>query len=600
MLSDTVHEKSRNPLKKAMRRRNAKTVAFTDPIYHEASEYEYSDEDEDEEGAEGFEIDGDDSADSAGGNVEVGNDTKPESKPAAVATIKVVEEKPAKPVVNVITPPTDPRTSCEAQKRADETKVKAATNTAPICLRHPETAIFNDTNTGTKKLTLTPNLLRDDNAGILSSPISKTESNRSRKSMESEKQGAGRGESVLSPPPGKDGKRLKKGSSVLGNLFKKRNKKGRKEDEEEVEEWLHGHGDKGSMDSGRSLDMTPRDSPGGQDDEARKEREEALLKEEQRKLQERQRQRQQEQAEEQRQQAEKIRQQEQRKQHELMQQELEREERERRELEIQMLQQEQEREDAARRMEAEARETQALRSQQDKVRNGFGPPVDTSRAGNTNGNARNQIYSPKVYQPAATIAAVTDRLSESPEQITFHDAAERPDLVIDTSSGAESNEASSSPINSSPEMITFEAAAAAAAAPAMTRTWSDWSLRTYFEDDNDVRDMLIVVQQDKGDIVHSKQHPDISPIFADSTKRLADITKVCALALASAAVVANCLAATRRDARRLAAEEGRAVEKAVLMESTYGSGEERGLGCAESFLLFSPHRHGGRKTVRCL
>ena len=65
MLSDTVHEKSRNPLKKAMRRRNAKTVAFTDPIYHEASEYEYSDEDEDEEGAEGFEIDGDDSTSSS-------------------------------------------------------------------------------------------------------------------------------------------------------------------------------------------------------------------------------------------------------------------------------------------------------------------------------------------------------------------------------------------------------------------------------------------------------------------------------------------------------------------------------------------------------
>jgi hypothetical protein len=61
----------------------------------------------------------------------------------------------------------------------------------------------------------------------------------------------------------------------------------------------------------------------------------------------------------------------------------------------------------------------------------------------------------------------------------------------------------------------------------MTRTWSDWSLRTYFEDDNDVRDMLIVVQQDKGDVVQQKQHPEIAPIFADSSRRLADITRVC-------------------------------------------------------------------------
>jgi len=61
---------------------------------------------------------------------------------------------------------------------------------------------------------------------------------------------------------------------------------------------------------------------------------------------------------------------------------------------------------------------------------------------------------------------------------------------------------------------------------AITRTWSDWSLRTYFEDDNDVRDMLIVVQQDKsGGSVVRKDHPDIGPLFEDASTRLADITK---------------------------------------------------------------------------
>lgn len=53
MLGDTA-EKSKNPLKKAMRRRNARTVQInTQPIYVEASDYEYS-SDEGEEDDESF------------------------------------------------------------------------------------------------------------------------------------------------------------------------------------------------------------------------------------------------------------------------------------------------------------------------------------------------------------------------------------------------------------------------------------------------------------------------------------------------------------------------------------------------------------------
>lgn len=47
MLGDNP-EKSKNPLKKAMRRRNAKTVQFTAPTYVEASDVEYSTEEEEE------------------------------------------------------------------------------------------------------------------------------------------------------------------------------------------------------------------------------------------------------------------------------------------------------------------------------------------------------------------------------------------------------------------------------------------------------------------------------------------------------------------------------------------------------------------------
>lgn len=49
MLGDNP-EKSKNPLKKAMRRRNAKTVQFAAPTYYEPSDNDYS---SDEEGGEG-------------------------------------------------------------------------------------------------------------------------------------------------------------------------------------------------------------------------------------------------------------------------------------------------------------------------------------------------------------------------------------------------------------------------------------------------------------------------------------------------------------------------------------------------------------------
>ena len=50
MLGDTT-EKSKNPLKKAMRRRNAKQVTFSAPTYVEPSEYEYSTDEEVEDDA---------------------------------------------------------------------------------------------------------------------------------------------------------------------------------------------------------------------------------------------------------------------------------------------------------------------------------------------------------------------------------------------------------------------------------------------------------------------------------------------------------------------------------------------------------------------
>lgn len=48
MLGDSP-EKSKNSLKKAMKRRNAKTVQFSAPTYYEASEVDYSTDEEEEQ-----------------------------------------------------------------------------------------------------------------------------------------------------------------------------------------------------------------------------------------------------------------------------------------------------------------------------------------------------------------------------------------------------------------------------------------------------------------------------------------------------------------------------------------------------------------------
>jgi hypothetical protein len=556
MLSDTVNEKSRNPLKKAMRRRHAKTVVFTDPIYHEASEYEYSSEEEEEGEGEGVEGE----YEEEGGNVEIQRETAAESGANGTTAQKdtVVSPIVKKAPVNILTPPTDPRTSSESSgssRKGSEDSIKLRPNPTPVALRHPDSAIFRDEGQGgTKKLTLTPNLLRDDD---VSSPVTKTE----RGSLDREQK---REEGVLSPPPAKGG-RLRKGS-VLGNFFKKRNKKGRKDEEDEVEEWLHSATEKKSLDSTRS---TPMESPNGRAEETRKQKEEAQLMEAQRKLQETQRQQQQQPQQQQPQQ-----QQQQQRPRESEQTE--------REAQQRRAQAQAQQSSAAaavtsstiRRVEStdsqassryqepspveprkpephvEPRQPEPQRGlnvqapAQTRPRSpaGIVAPINTNVGGMKPHPQQRKltderpVYSPRTYQPVQPRPQdfqqqqqqqqqerTVERLSESPEQITFHDATERPD----TSSGDDT---------SSLEMIdrssTFETTTTSPGTVeedrTITRTWSDWSLRTYFEDDNDVRDMLIVVQQDKGEAVPQKQHPEIAPLFADSSRRLEDITKVCA------------------------------------------------------------------------
>lgn len=535
MLSDSSPEKIRNPLKKAMRRRNAKTVVFTDPIYHEASEYEYSSEEEGEEGecAEG-EYEGE------GGNVEVHREaagTDSSAKGNTNGALKDAAEtvgKVKKAPVSVLNPPSDPRTSSESSgssRKGSEDSIKLRPNPAPLALRHPDSVIFRDENTGTKKLTLTPNLLRDDDT---STNPTKPEVSKGSSSLDREGQRP-RAEGVLSPPPGKTGGRLRKGS-VLGNLFKKRNKKGRKDEEEEVEEWLAQAAEKKSLDSTRSGD-TPKESPNGWGEETRKQGEEAQLVEAQRRQQEAQRQQQQERPRE--------------------DEQTDRETQRRAQQAtavtastIRRVESVEARNSPSSALQAPYRqqspvETRKPEPQQDlnvqvpdqsRARSPNVAPIDTNvwshpQQRKVSVSEERPAYSPMRYQPARQQdfsrqqdyqqERIVERLSESPEQITFHDAAERPD----TSSGDETSSLEMIDRSSTFETTTTSPGSGEESGHTITRTWSDWSLRTYFEEDDDVKDMLIVVQQDKGEISPQKQHPEIAPLFADSSRRLDDITK---------------------------------------------------------------------------
>ena len=160
----------------------------------------------------------------------------------------------------------------------------------------------------------------------------------------------------------------------------------------------------------------------------------------------------------------------------------------------------------------------------------------------------------------------TDRLSESPIQVSYPAAQERPTphqpppLITDTSSQSQAD-SSSSPVSSisSPEIIEAptthlttpahptnidantptrqlgqDTPSASPATQPSTRTtntttrstptWSDASLRAYMEDDSEIRDLLIVVN-DKTGVVPRKDHPVVQGLFRDENQKLGEIEK---------------------------------------------------------------------------
>jgi hypothetical protein len=213
MLGDTA-EKPKNPLKKAMRRRNAKTVQFAPPTYVEASDYDYSSDEGDGElfgGPEPKQVQQQQQA--ATQSSEPAQDENLQVQPLKVNGAKKEVEG-------------DARSSSEDSARREGDRQRASEDdvdrpldpkvTRNGTLRNTD-SFFKDENTETRKITLTPNLLRDD------SSTSTTGSRERGPSLESlEKNG-------FADKIKDDKKKKEKKSGMLSGLFKRKDKKGKQD-----------------------------------------------------------------------------------------------------------------------------------------------------------------------------------------------------------------------------------------------------------------------------------------------------------------------------------------------------------------------------------
>jgi hypothetical protein len=230
MLGDNP-EKSKNPLKKAMRRRNAKTVQFAAPQYFEPSDFDYSDEED--EGQERQLEQGDSSQQGQEQDAKQGNGTET----AAVAPLKV-DTQQSGPVTNGIHR-TQSNDSMNSDRAASPEKAlpseATTTNEAQddLNLRPRNRAVRNtdsfykDDSVETKKISLTPRLLRGDSDA--NAPSEQSEG-REKPSLESFDRIVG----ADNEKP-KDDKRKKEKKGMLSGLFKRKDKKA-KPGESEVDD----------------------------------------------------------------------------------------------------------------------------------------------------------------------------------------------------------------------------------------------------------------------------------------------------------------------------------------------------------------------------
>ncbi|EME86817.1 uncharacterized protein MYCFIDRAFT_202660 [Pseudocercospora fijiensis CIRAD86] len=193
MLSDNS-EKSRNPLKKAMRRRNAKTVQFAAPTYVEASDYDYSTEDEEQM----IEPYGDEKTTEDGKQEELQGEPEEAKKAEPVhpeaerrsstgSNRASFDREQAATAAQALT---DAGLTGDGPKLADKTgeygydvdaisPPTVSVEAAPLKSKRTRNtdSFLKDESIETRKITLTPGLLREENASTKSPSSDSTRSN---------------------------------------------------------------------------------------------------------------------------------------------------------------------------------------------------------------------------------------------------------------------------------------------------------------------------------------------------------------------------------------------------------------------------------------
>jgi hypothetical protein len=259
MLTDTM-EKSKNPIKRAMRRRNAKQVTFTEPTFVEPSDYGYSSEEEDEDGNPFVNGDSTDEQNANGGS-RIDDD---EDEIATVQPLNIKsaanDQQPGSPEKE---PPDElddddgrygldkPRPSDDSD-RGEFLEFSACASSHAFAVGSGRSrngtvrntdSFFKDDTVETRKITLTPNLLRDDT--IINGRAS-----------EYIKERGPSFDSIERTDRAKEDKKKKEKKGMLSGLFKRKDKKGRSSDSEILS---------GSAKS--SADLS-RESPGGNSEES--------------------------------------------------------------------------------------------------------------------------------------------------------------------------------------------------------------------------------------------------------------------------------------------------------------------------------------------
>ncbi|MCJ1355209.1 MAG: hypothetical protein MMC33_005200 [Icmadophila ericetorum] len=235
MLGDNP-EKSKNPLKKAMRRRNAKTVQFAAPTYYEASDGYYSTDEEGEEepfadGVKGNEIHHEEAA------IEHDQDATVEPlRPRAQQSEQNKEDE--------IQPDTSPRQGNsetfddEKTRLSEDTLVNRQDDDVSSRSRkgtvRDTDSFYKDDTVETRKMSLTPSLLRDENSTqstITPAPIDPREA-KGRGSLDAFEK------AVAATEKTKEEKRKEKKPGMLSGLFKRKDRKSKSQVDEDDSEWL--------------------------------------------------------------------------------------------------------------------------------------------------------------------------------------------------------------------------------------------------------------------------------------------------------------------------------------------------------------------------